>query len=228
MFGIKTRLTKRDYKKSYAQSGEDLLLDFVLNEMQIKKPTYLDLGAHHPTYLSNTYLFYRKGCVGVSVEPDPYLYEQIVKKRPRDTNLNIGVGLSTGKAKLYILTTTTLNTFSKEEAERYTKFGKQKIDKGIDVPTVPVDELIKKHLNGRAPDIFSLDIEGMDLEILKSLDLKRFRPKTMCIETITYTEDNNEQKVAAIIEYLKQHGYIVYADTYINTIFVDKDAWLGR
>ncbi|MFM6249337.1 MAG: hypothetical protein ACKPEQ_09345, partial [Dolichospermum sp.] len=56
---------------SYSQCGEDLIINFIFNNLGIINPSYLDIGAHHPTYLSNTYSFYRKGCQGVCVEPDP-------------------------------------------------------------------------------------------------------------------------------------------------------------
>jgi hypothetical protein len=62
-----------DRKVSYSQSGEDVIVDFIFQILKIQKPSYLDVGAHHPSYLSNTYLFYQKGCQGVCIEPDPVL-----------------------------------------------------------------------------------------------------------------------------------------------------------
>jgi hypothetical protein len=71
-------------------------------------------------------------------------------------------------------------------------------------------------------------VEGLDYEIIQSFNLIEWRPEVFCIETITYTEDNSEQKEYQIIEYMLEHGYMVYADTYINTIFVDKQKWKNR
>ena len=48
---------------SYAQSGEDLILAHLFYKLNIAKPTYLDIGANHPSFISNTYFFYLRGKV---------------------------------------------------------------------------------------------------------------------------------------------------------------------
>ena len=58
-------------KISYSQCGEDLILKQLFTALGIGKVNYLDIGAHHPTCLNNTYLFYGYGGHGVCVEPDP-------------------------------------------------------------------------------------------------------------------------------------------------------------
>ncbi len=59
----------------------------------LKQPTYLDIGAHHPTYLINTAFFYLKGLRGVCIEPDPFLFAEFKKERKKDTCLNVGIGI---------------------------------------------------------------------------------------------------------------------------------------
>ena len=66
-------LFRKNYSKSYAQCAEDLIIRFAFDQMGIRKPVYLDIGAHDPIFLSNTYLFYKKGSRGVCVEPNPML-----------------------------------------------------------------------------------------------------------------------------------------------------------
>ena len=56
-------------KESYAQMGEDLVCDHYLGEPL--KGVYLDIGAYEPIFLSNTYLFYKRGWTGITVEPNP-------------------------------------------------------------------------------------------------------------------------------------------------------------
>ena len=73
-----------------------------------------------------------------------------------------------------------------------------------------------------------MDVEGFDVSIIKSFDFKKYRPKVWCIETITYTEDKTEEKVSEIIEHMLANDYFMYADTYINSIFVDKKVWSKR
>jgi hypothetical protein len=68
----------------------------------------------------------------------------------------------------------------------------------------------------------------MDFQILQSLDLDKWRPEVFCIETLTYTEDKTERKLREIIDHMLGKDYMVYADTYINTIFVDRKTWQRR
>jgi hypothetical protein len=45
-------------KVSYSQSGEDLIVRVYFDILGITNPTYIDIGAHHPYFISNTALFY--------------------------------------------------------------------------------------------------------------------------------------------------------------------------
>lgn len=216
-----------NYKVSYSQCGEDLILQQLFMVLGIDKVSYLDIGAHHPTYLSNTYLFYENGGSGVCVEPDPSLLEEFRKKRSRDVNLNCGVGVSPGEADFFLMSSSTLNTFSRVEAERYQSYGKQRIVKTIRVALKPVNEILEQNFE-KCPNLISLDVEGMDYLILRNFDFGKYRPEVFCLETLSYTENKSERKLTEIIDLMHENGYLTYADTYINTIFVDNAAWNNR
>ena len=214
-------------RTSYSQCGEDLILQYLFRLLKIDRVRYLDIGAHHPTYLSNTFLFYENGGSGVCVEPDPALFSEFPKKRPRDTHLNYGVGIQPGKADFYVMSTSTLNTFSKDEAERYQSYGNQRVLKIIQMKLNTVNQIIEQHL-ADCPNLVSLDVEGLDYAIMKNFDFSRYRPEVFCLETLSYTEDKSERKLTEIIDLMHEKGYLTYADTYINTIFVDRTAWENR
>ena len=164
----------RDARHSYAQAGEDLIVDFVTRAMQIEEITYLDIGAHHPTQFSNTYLFYKRGFQGVLVEPDPELMSSIRRVRPRDVCIEAGVGVeSVADAQLFVMTTRTLNTFSEEEAMRYEAMGTQRIEKIVPVHMVTLDEIFADRFPKKVPTLVSIDVEGLDFEVLSTLDLKK-------------------------------------------------------
>jgi len=223
---MKRKLTG-DHKVSFSQCGEDILVEHIFMVLGIRQIRYLDIGAHHPNYLSNTKLFYLKGNRGVCVEADPSLVPAFGHDRPDDVCLNVGVGMQEGEADFYIMSPTTLNTFSEQEAERYASNGKHRIERILKMPLMTVNRIMEEHFEG-VPNYVSLDVEGMDLAILKSFDFKRFRPLVFCIETLTYVEDKSERKLTEIIEFMQTQGYFVYADTYINSIFVDSNAWNSR
>lgn len=218
---------EKDYKISYSQCGEDLIISFIFGGLNIPQWTYLDVGAHHPTEINNTYLFYQRGHRGVCVEPDPILFAQLQKVRSEDTCLNVGIGVSEEVADFFVMSTRSLNTFSRVDAERYASNGPHQIEKVIPVQLVSINNIVEQYFNS-GPNLVSLDIEGLDFEVLQTFDFKRFRPEVFCIETLTYTTDNTEQKKPEIVDWMNSHGYLSYADTYINTIFVRRDSWAAR
>jgi hypothetical protein len=71
----------------------------------------------------------------------------------------------------------------------------------------------------------SIDIEGSDLAALKAIDYERYPIPVICAETSVFDFDKNQLggKILEIQEFLLANGYFIYADTYINTIFVNKN-----
>jgi FkbM family methyltransferase len=215
------RIVPYPYASSFSQAGEDRVLNHLFREMGIKHPTYLDLGANNPIFGNNTYLFYLNGSRGVCVEADPSFHESLLKERKGDKCLNLAVTFDDRKeADFYIFSVPSLNTLSKEEAEFREKTGTAKIEKVIKIRLQNINDIIKENFS-TAPDLLSIDIEGIDLDVLKSLDFNKYRPLALCVESITYSETREERKITDILDFVTSKGYFVYADTHINTIFVD-------
>lgn len=213
------------YRKSWSQCGEDLILRYLFDLLQIARPSYIDIGAHHPYYYNNTYLFYRQGARGVNVEPDPSLHAGLRRGRRHDINLNIGIGPRAEELDFYVMSTRTLNTFSASEARKYVE------EHGLDIVETRRIEVqtfahaVDSHL-GRTPDLVSLDVEGLDLDILRSIDFSSYRPHVFCVETLSYAGgDGSGVKSTKIHELMLQNGYRRYADTYINSIYVAESSW---
>ena len=217
--------TKKYAKSSYSQCGEDLIVNFIFSSLQIKKPTYLDIGAHHPAYLSNTAYFYSKGCSGINIEPDSTLFIAFKKNRRKDINLNIGIGIQQGTLDFYLMSSPTMNTFSKEEAEALVLEHGMSIKQVLSVPVDTLPNIIDEYCAGKFPDFLSLDVEGIDLKILTTIDYQRTCPKVVCVETISFSNEGRGKKDLNIINFLQEKDYILYADTYINSIFVRRSLW---
>ncbi len=216
--GISRKLSIRFWKKvSYSQCGEDLILDFLIQEiLKIKDVTYLDLGAHHPFFMSNTYFFYKKGFSGVLVEPDPVLCKTL-RKRWKDEVVNAGVGVTNQKeADFYIMNKPELNSFSKDWVEQVKSYAT--LERVVKIPLVTINDLIKDYCK-KCPTFVSLDVEGLDLDIVRTFDFKVWRPPVFCIETIV---NGSEQKITEINNIMEKNNYMIYADTRINTIYADK------
>jgi FkbM family methyltransferase len=215
---------KKQYKKSFSQYGEDLIVKTIFELLNIKNPTFLDIGAHHPYYLSNTALFYNSGSHGINVEANPFLIRSFNYHRKRDVNLNVGIGVNKGKMLFHVFEDDTLSTFSENEAQKLKAFG-HKCIKERSIEIISINELLHLYNSGKAPDFLTIDAEGYDFQILNSLDFEKFSPAVICIEIVEYSPNGNGKKKQEIINLLNQEGYVEYANTYINGIFVNRSVF---
>jgi FkbM family methyltransferase len=220
---------KKPYRKSYSQCGEDMILSFIFYKaLKIKKPTYLDIGAYDPYEDSNTAIFYENGSTGVNVEPNLERYEKIAKERKQDINLNLGVSSKEGFADFYMVSSEKMSTLVKPKAEKLLASYQMSIKSTKKIKVITVNKIIEKYCEGICPDLLSLDAEGMDLAILHSINWKKYSPTAICTETASYSTDGNEKKDVRLISYLESKGYMVYADTRINTIFIKRDRYINH
>lgn len=219
-------------RRSYAQSGEDIIISDLFTRLGIKYPSYLDIGANDPVALSNTYRLYTRGSRGVCIEPNPFLYKKIANKRRRDICINSGVAFDDNReADFYIFEGKAhgLNTFSKADADFWEQtgteeLGKFKVEQIVKTPLIAINDIMEKYFSPH-PNFISIDVEGLDLQIAERINFDKYRPEVFCVETLGYEGTKNEIKNKKLINFFESKGYFIYADTYINTIFCRKDAY---
>ena len=182
-------MVRRIVFHSYSQYGEDLIIDAILG---IDRPFYVDIGANHPKHLSNTYRFYRRGGTGINVEPDPSAFPDLATARPSDINLPIGISVTSGTLPFYRLLQI------------------------IQVPIETLAVILERHRPKGSIDFISIDVEGYEIEILKSNDWSRFRP------TVVVLEINRNQ--TSLLEYMGQLDYVLVMNNGTNGIFLDRKA----
>ena len=210
---------------SYSQCGEDLIVQYVFNLRGVNLPSYIDIGANDPCFISNTALFYKKGCRGINIEANPYLIDKFHKYRPDDLNLNVGIGPKVDNLDFYIMNDPTLSSFSKDECDTYISTGKYLIVEKKQISLITIKEVINIYCNGIFPDFMSLDAEGMDFEILKTIDFEKSVPKIICVEAAEYSPIGAGKRRYELIDFLVKKGYYEYANTNLNAIMVKKDFW---
>jgi FkbM family methyltransferase len=215
----------RLFKKcSFSQCGEDVLIEYIFHLRGIHQPSYIDIGANHPFFLSNTAMFYEKGCRGINIEANPELITLFEKHRSQDINLNIGISDTVGELEFYIMEDNTLSTFSKEECELMISKGKNLSQvKNIKLNTVAY--VLEKFFQGKFPDFMSLDVEGFDFKILQSIDFEKSFPKIICVEAAEYSPIGAGARRGDLIDFLGSKGYYEYANTNLNAIMVKKEFW---
>lgn len=219
---------------SYSQCGEDLIVGFILSQITTSKSiNYCDIGANAPWKFSNTAKFYlknKRNHTGVLVEPDPVLASILKRKRSKDIVVNKGVKSGEESANVlefYQMSSNTLNTFSYKEAQYYETLGYQ-INNKLDIEVIDINELLVQYFDNKVIHFLSVDVEGLDYEILKTMDFEKFRPVCICVETINFVPNGMAIKDNKIVDLLVNNGYFEYAFTGINSIFVDRDRWVNR
>ncbi len=209
------------YNISFSKSGDDIQL------YQLLKPRnpgcYVDIGCWHPFKASNTYYFYLRNWKGICIDPNPDLNELYNTFRPTDIFINSGISETTNTLEYFRFAESSMNTFSKEFIDTH-KLG-DKVKDTINVPLQPLSEILKTHLkeNDRL-DFFDIDVEGLDLEVLKSNDWQLYRPRFILIETNLSLQ---QELTSEVCLFLEEKGYRLQAKSVIegnlgNLIFIEK------
>lgn len=184
----------------------------------------MDIGAYHPLALSNTALFYKQGCKGINVEANPELHKFFKRYRPKDINLNVGVGTDNNVLDFYVMEDYTLSTFSRDEMDKMGTMGKKCLHK-VPIQVLSIQFIVDKYNKGVFPDFLSIDVEGLDFEIIKTIDFKRSYPKVICVEAAEYSPVGAGKRKEELIHFLSEQGYLEYANTNLNAIMVRHEFW---
>lgn len=213
----------RIVKNTYSQYGEDLIIDQLLEYKE--HGNYIDIGAYDPFRFSNTHRFYKKGWRGINIEPDQKRFKKFIKFRPHDINLNIGIGLFNKKIKFYVFEPDTLSTFSKKESISYQKLGFRLVEEKF-VEVKKLDFIINKYQKEKVIDFISIDTEGGELNVLKSNNWNKFRPRIICIESFSFEsaiKGGKERKELG--RFLLSKGYKQVYRNSTNIIYIDKKSF---
>jgi FkbM family methyltransferase len=213
-------------KRSYSQCGEDMIVEYIFRLRGVERPSYIDVGANHPFALSNTARFYERGCRGVNIDPNPAAMLLFDEHRNGDVNLNVGISDKSGEADLFLMEDSTLNTFSAAERDHLVSHGHRTAGVAR-VKLTTLRGVIDRHCIGKFPDFMSLDVEGMELPILRTIDFDKCFPKVICIEVAEYSPIGAGRRRTELADFLVAKGYFEYAHTNLNAIMVRNEFWFG-
>ena len=213
-YKLKQSILSSYFNKSYSQEGEDMVLHRMIGN--IKNGFYVDVGAHHPFRFSNTYFFYQKGWRGINIDAMPGSMDAFNAKRSRDINLEVAVAEKPEELTFYIFEEPAINSFDKELSEKRIQNGDRLIEKKV-IQTQTLEQILDKNLPpNQTIDFISIDVEGLDLMILKSNNWKKYSPKIVAVECLGF--DLISIQNDAVYKFLVEQGYVLVAKT-VNTCF---------
>tara|TARA_B100001758_G_C18304170_1_gene554107 strand:- start:9 stop:674 length:666 start_codon:yes stop_codon:yes gene_type:complete len=180
----------RTKKKTYSQFGEDLIINNFFKNFVGK---YVDIGCYHPIKYNNTLLLYEKGWTGINIDLNQTSIDLFNVVRKND--LNILACLSDKEEEVVVYFDNKFSALNSIYTKNLDKFGIKDFKK-IKVKTKIFSNLVKDNF-----DFLNIDCEGNDYKILRSIDLKKYNPKLICIEV------NSPEDKKSIFDYLNTYNY---------------------
>lgn len=205
---------------SYSQEGEDMILKRLFENK--KNGFYVDIGAHHPFRYSNTYYFYKKGWRGINIDGTPGVMKKFNKYRKRDVNLEIAISDQEDVKEYHLLNEPALNGFAGDKIDKYLDGDNayKLISKTL-VQSNRLEAVLRNH-DVEDIDFMNIDVEGHEVEVIKSNDWDRFRPKYILVEI----QDHNILHINGdeVTNQLNDYGYKPFCKTPYTVFFKRQDA----
>ena len=187
----------------YSQEGEDLVLNRILGEQE--KGYFVDVGAHHPFRFSNTYALYRKGWRGINIDATPGSMAVFRQWRPQDINIEAAVSDTAQPMAFHMFKESALNTLNAVVAETFVQAGWERLEIKDIVPR-PLSDILDEHLpSGTKVDLMNIDVEGGELDVLRSNNWEKYAPRYLILEVLN--TPLSESMNAPTIIFLCERGY---------------------
>jgi FkbM family methyltransferase len=205
------------FKKSYSQDGEDVVLHSLIGSK--RTGLYVDVGAYHSKWFSNTYMFYQQGWSGINIDATPGSMLSFLRDRPRDINIEAAVGTSSGQMTFYMFNAPALNTFDRDlMRKRIEKNKKNVVVKEQPISLRTLADVLSEHLAPHQTiDFLSVDVEGLDLDVLHSNDWESFRPAYILTESLGADIKNLEEN--DVHRFLTTQNYQIVAKTLRTLVY---------
>ena len=191
--------------ETYSQFGEDrIIFDFFQRKMD---GYFVEIGAHHPYALSQTWLLEKSGWRGILIEPIPHLAKELREKRKNSKVFECGVSSPDKTGTGFVVMKEPL-------AESEVVFDKPSTR---DFRTIRIRSLndIFQEEECSGIDFLSIDVEGMEIPALGGMDFSLYRPKLILIED----HCNNLIKH----NFLKSKGYKIVNRCGCNNWYIPKE-----
>jgi len=196
-----------------------LFENFFVDKKLEGKGLFIECGAFDGE-TENSCKFFEEtlGWNGINVEPSPVIYQELIKKRPDSTNVNVALSNYKGKAKFTSVIHPTFGEMCTNGSLHHGEKHKETLDqmgctyKEYEVNVITYPQLIERY-NVRKVDLFVLDVEGNELQVIDSMKDSKILPKVFCVEH----GNLDQQEVVKAVEDL---GYRFVSESFVNSFFV--------
>lgn len=206
--------------KYHSQSKQDFIVNKLLRNK--KNGFFVDIGAHDGLNFSNTYFFEKElNWKGLCIEPVPNFFNKLVKCR-NSICLNICVANTENRYSFVEVEgpASMLSgiIFSMQD-EHFLRI-KTAIDnfggsyKVYEIKARLISNILDEY-KIKNIDYLSLDVEGLELEILKSIKFNEINISILTVE--------NDKRSKFIENFLRENGFISLCFTGPDEIFVNKN-----
>ncbi len=206
------------YLKGGSQYNEDIYFHSFFEKDY--KGKYVDLGCFHPTRDNNTFRFYKKNWRGINVDLNPITIELFNFFRSKDININCAISDKKALKKMYFIDDLSpLNTL---DLNHLNFLKKNFLFKNIDfkerkIKTENINTILKKYKFNRV-DFLNIDLEGLEYDVIKSINFKKFEIKLICIEILDHNKIS-KNKSKKIHQILKKNNFKYLKKIGVNSIF---------
>lgn len=206
------------YLRGRSQFNEDTYINSFFEKDY--KGKFVDLGCFHPTRDNNTFQFYKKKWKGINVDLNPITIELFNFYRSNDININCAISDKKTLKKMYFVDDfSPLNTLDINHLKFLKKnfLFKNKDFKEKKIKTENINNILKKHKFDKV-DFLNIDLEGLEYEVIKSINFKKYKIKLICVEILDHNKlsKNKSKKILGI---LKKNDFKFLKKIGVNSIF---------
>ncbi len=205
----------------FSQYGQDkYILDYFDNK---KEGFFIDIGAYNGVTFSNTLRMENLGWKGICIEPNPDMFKKVCRTR-KCAKYNVALDTENTKKEFTKITgyCAVLSGIKEEYCEKHIERIKKELEEvggtmdTVDVKTMTFDTLMADFKDVSVIDYISIDTEGNEFKILKTIDFKKYDIKTVSVE--------NNYSDPKLQEFMENAGYYCATKLGCDEIYIKKGA----
>lgn len=170
-------------EKHYSQFGEDIALQHLFGDKE--DGFYVDIGCFHPKHWSNTYLLHKRHWKGLNIDLDELKIQAFNFARKNSVNICTAISEEEKEVDVYLKNTfSPLNTLEKSFAKEAELILNKPVEYTVQrIKTRTLNSILRERgYEKQEIDLLSIDVEGHELSVLRSLNFEEYQPKVLVVE----------------------------------------------